>query len=311
MFNTLFAQGGLTLDRLRTFCTVAEAAGVTKAAGKNPVRQSQFSRQIKELETFFGTELMIRGKKGIALTPAGKRLAQISRGIFSSLGDFNSDCKAEPQRFAIGAGDSLLLWLLLPNVTILQNALPNVALDVSNFRTLDIVERVNDLRLDFGLIRRDAVSPLQNFKSLGFETYGLFVPVLLLAKQRVRDWKDVIARIPLTTIAGEGTFRAALEKAAQKNGTTLTFCLSCSTFPQAASALRTGDYAAILPTIATVELDRDKFTIISAPFIESQAREVCLVWNPRTLELRPKAAEFKDRLVNLLKLPGKSTARQA
>src|SRR5437660_8611473 len=146
---------------------------------------------------------MIRGKKGIVLTPAGKRLAQISRGIFSVLEDFNSDCKAEPQRFAIGAGDSLLLWLLLPRVTILQNALPNVALEVSTLRTLDIVERVNDLRLDFGLIRKDAVSPLQKCKSLGFETYGLFVPQRLLAEHRVHDWKEVIAKIPLTTIAGE------------------------------------------------------------------------------------------------------------
>src|SRR6266516_1932958 len=106
MFDKLFVEAGLSLDRLRSFCMVAEAGAVTKAAGRNPVRQSQFSRQIKELETFFGTELMLRGKKGIVLTPAGKRLAQISRGIFSALEDFNSDCKAEPQRFAIGAGDS-------------------------------------------------------------------------------------------------------------------------------------------------------------------------------------------------------------
>lgn len=71
MFTELLQQGGLALDRLLSFCFVAQAGGVTRAAKGDPARQSLFTRQIKELEEFFGTE-PIRGKgRGIVLTGAG------------------------------------------------------------------------------------------------------------------------------------------------------------------------------------------------------------------------------------------------
>lgn len=54
MATDLLSQGGLSLERLRSFCLVAEAGGVTKAAKGDAARQSQFSRQVKELEECFG-----------------------------------------------------------------------------------------------------------------------------------------------------------------------------------------------------------------------------------------------------------------
>ena len=72
MSDDLLQHSGLSLDRLQSFCCVAEAGGVTKAAKGDPARQSLFSRQIKELEEFFGVELMRRSGRGVALTEAGR-----------------------------------------------------------------------------------------------------------------------------------------------------------------------------------------------------------------------------------------------
>ena len=74
-FAQMLSKGGLSLDRLNNFCRIAEAGGITKAAGGDPGKQSLYSRQIKELETFFGTELKVRRGRGIALTEAGNELA--------------------------------------------------------------------------------------------------------------------------------------------------------------------------------------------------------------------------------------------
>jgi DNA-binding transcriptional LysR family regulator len=303
MFDALFRDRGLSLDRLRTFCMVAEADGVTKAAGKNANRQSQFSRQISELERFFGIQLMERHGKGITLTPSGKRLIKIAREIFVQLEDFNSHYKSEPQRFSIGAGDALLQWLLFPNVGALQKALPTVGIDVYGLPTLEIVDRITDLRLDFGLVRRDAIAPGQKFQSLGLENYALFVPRQLLSSKKPQTVKEVIAKVPLTTIAGEGRFRASLQRQAQKDKLPLSFSLCCSTFPQAARALRSGRYAAILPTIAADELDLTRFVTLPVPFLEP--REICLIWNPRSAKLRPQTNAVKDCLLMLLKFPSK------
>ena len=43
--DALFAAGGLSLERLRSFLAVAEAGSIAKAAKGDPTRQSQFSRQ--------------------------------------------------------------------------------------------------------------------------------------------------------------------------------------------------------------------------------------------------------------------------
>ncbi|MFZ1220111.1 MAG: LysR family transcriptional regulator [Chthoniobacterales bacterium] len=305
MFDSLFAEGGLSLERLRSFCMVADAAGVSKAALKSASRQSQFSRQIKDLETFFGVELMKRHSKGVVLTTAGKRLAKTAREILWELEDFAVDCKAVPQTFSIGAGDSLLQWLLFPNIGALQSALPKVGLNVYGLPTLEIVDRVSDFRLDFGLVRKDAVSPGLECQSLGLEAYALFVPRRLLSGTKPPTLNEVLSKVPLTTIAGEGRFRSTLLKQARKHKLPLRFSLCCSTFPQAARALRSERYAAILPTIAVDELDSDRFAMISTAPLESQTREICLVWNPRSAQLRPRTTAIRDCLVKFLKLPTK------
>jgi len=51
------AVGGFTIERLRAFCRIAESGSIVLAAKGDPTRQSQFSRQVKGLEEFFGTKL--------------------------------------------------------------------------------------------------------------------------------------------------------------------------------------------------------------------------------------------------------------
>ena len=56
MFARLFTDSGLSLDRLRALVEVGAAGSIARAAEGDPIRQSQFSRQIKELEDFFQTK---------------------------------------------------------------------------------------------------------------------------------------------------------------------------------------------------------------------------------------------------------------
>src|SRR5213083_1836099 len=113
MFADLLTQGGLSLDRLQSFCLVAEAGGVTKAAKGDPARQSLFSRQIKELEEFFGTELVRRKGRGIALTVAGQRLHLLAREQLLALSDFKKDSLGKPVELSLASGDSLIQWVLM------------------------------------------------------------------------------------------------------------------------------------------------------------------------------------------------------
>lgn len=86
---------------------------MTKAATDDPARQSLFSRQVKALEEFFGTELVRRKGRGFVLTPAGERLNGVSRECFASLWNFKSECQGLPVEIVIGAGESVIRCLLM------------------------------------------------------------------------------------------------------------------------------------------------------------------------------------------------------
>ncbi len=57
MFESLFSERGLSLDRLKVLIEVRDAGSIAQAAPGDPVRQSQYSRQLRELSEFFGCEV--------------------------------------------------------------------------------------------------------------------------------------------------------------------------------------------------------------------------------------------------------------
>jgi LysR family transcriptional regulator, nitrogen assimilation regulatory protein len=52
MFNELLSEGGLSLDRLKNFCALAEAGGIARVAGGDPAKQSLYSRNCGSWSNF-------------------------------------------------------------------------------------------------------------------------------------------------------------------------------------------------------------------------------------------------------------------
>lgn len=69
----------LDMTALRSFVAVAEAGGVTRAAGFLSLTQSAVSMQIKRLEQALGQTLLDRSGRGVALTAAGEQLLGYAR----------------------------------------------------------------------------------------------------------------------------------------------------------------------------------------------------------------------------------------
>ena len=111
MFEHLFSERGLSLDRLKTLIEVARAGSIAAAARGDSARQSLYSRQIKELEEFFGVELTRRRGKVLVLTRSGWELVRRAHESLCLLDDFKSRSRNMPYRFTIGAGDSLHAWI--------------------------------------------------------------------------------------------------------------------------------------------------------------------------------------------------------
>lgn len=69
----------LDLTALRSFVAIADAGGVTRAAGFLNLTQSAVSMQIKRLEEVLGQDLLNRAARKVGLTPAGEQLLGYAR----------------------------------------------------------------------------------------------------------------------------------------------------------------------------------------------------------------------------------------
>lgn len=69
----------LDVTTLRSFVAVADAGGVTRAAGFLHLTQSAVSMQLKRLEELLGLELLDRSGRTIALTASGEQLLVYAR----------------------------------------------------------------------------------------------------------------------------------------------------------------------------------------------------------------------------------------
>lgn len=284
----LLSQSGLSLERLQSFCLVAAAGGVTKAAKGDAARQSQFSRQIKELEEFFGAELLRRSGRGVVLTAAGQSLHALAREQFAALGDFKAACGSEPVRLTLAAGDSWLHWMVMARLAEWPGRLPEVRLRLLNWSTLEIVGGLTEGTLDFGLVRADAVPAHLGSAALGRLAYALFVP-RQLASSAAGGRLDAkgMGRLPLVTLEGEGFFRRELARLARRAKVALGVRLEVASFPLAARAVRTGAFAAVLPEVARGEFAADEVSELALPWLKPLARPMALAWNPRLAGVRP------------------------
>ncbi|AZL60129.1 LysR family transcriptional regulator [Tabrizicola piscis] len=73
----------LDLTALRSFVTVADVGGVTRAAGYLNLTQSAVSMQIKRLEESLGMQLFLRAARKLALSPEGEQLLSYGRRMLA------------------------------------------------------------------------------------------------------------------------------------------------------------------------------------------------------------------------------------
>jgi DNA-binding transcriptional LysR family regulator len=73
----------LDMTALRSFVAVADAGGVTRAAGFLNLTQSAVSMQIKRLEDVLGLEVLDRTARKVGLSPAGEQLLGYARKMLS------------------------------------------------------------------------------------------------------------------------------------------------------------------------------------------------------------------------------------
>lgn len=296
MYENLFSERGLSFDRLRVLVEVHDAGGIAQAAPGDPVRQSQYSRQLRELSEFFGIEVARRQGRQLKLTPQGVQLAELVRLQLHSLQDFRAECRAESVDYSIAAGDSLIHWLVIPRLAAVVRHKEAVRFATCNLRTNEIVQQLMDGRVDFGVIRKDALTAPLKCSPLGILNFVAVVPKALVSPGRDPSLADVLGQWPFAAHTSDGQFTQKLRAIAKSLKTELRPALICQSFPQALAAVRSGGFGSVLPTLALNDLEPGSYLEIPAGPLGNLNRSIVLAWNSRLPRVRLGAKKLIERL---------------
>lgn len=295
MYEELFSRSGLSLERLKTLCEIADRGGISKAAEGDPVKQSQFSRQLRELETFFDVALTRRRGRNAELTPEGKELATLSREVLTALGAFAREKRSGIQTVRIGAGESLLQWNVLPRLRQLRAAMPNTVFSFRNLRREDVIKQLQETQIDFGLMAERPVPVGIQTETLGVMRYRIYVRARSGASAGKLRWQEVLKR-PFVGLEGDGQQMRTIRGIASRHGVELAPSVLCSSLPNVAMVLGDHEGFAILPEVAA----RPGLVAIDAPFLVDLERAVWLAWSERRLAVRDAMERWRQVLQEAL-----------
>ena len=272
---------GISINRLLSFLQVANHSSLARAAPGDPIRRSQLSRQVGELERHFGKALIERSGRGIVVTPAGELLAGVVRELEKGFDAVRAEDGEAPVLYTLGAGDSLLQWWVVPRIAEVTNDVPRAVASLVSLSSADVETQLHDARLDFGIVRGKTAPKGLESRPLRVLEYALYVPRKLRSKVPTGNIAELLCTVPLALQQSEPALNEELVALAAKHGT-LHVALKCETFPQAYSAVCSERYAALLPTIADIHLPHRKVAEVKLPGLGRVTAKLHLAWHART-----------------------------
>jgi DNA-binding transcriptional LysR family regulator len=148
----------LDLDLLRSFVSVVDAGGFTRAGERVHRTQSTVSQQIKRLEESIGQPLLIRNGKDVTPTEAGERLLSYARRLLS-LAEEARDVMTRPSdegAVRLGIPEDFAAYRLAKLLASCTRERPGLRLHVRADQSLTLRRELERGELDLALFKRDA-----------------------------------------------------------------------------------------------------------------------------------------------------------
>jgi DNA-binding transcriptional LysR family regulator len=218
----------MELKQLQYFLTVAEERSVTRAAVRLHLTQPPLSAQLARLEHELGVRLLVRHRRGVDLTEAGRALAVRARRLLAEVEATAEEVAHTGQgragRFTL-AFVSATAWSLLPPLLRRFRAdQPDVAVRLLEDGADTVAGHVRERRAELGLVylppagAAAGVGPDLDVAVVRRETLVAVLPAAWAA--RVGDRVDLadLAREEFLTPTGSGALAAHLAGACRLSG---------------------------------------------------------------------------------------------
>jgi DNA-binding transcriptional LysR family regulator len=153
----------LETQDLASFVMLAEQLHFGRAAARVHVSQPALSKRIRGLEDKVGGPLLIRNRRGVALTPAGtmfyKDARRIIRDLEVALEAVQGATHGQLGKLRLGVGMSTVHSLVPRALLRFRESSPGVEIEIADMSTLSQVEALIAGRLDVGFVRLPVKHP--------------------------------------------------------------------------------------------------------------------------------------------------------
>src|SRR5271167_392201 len=148
----------LDLELLKSFVSVVDAGGFTRAGERVHRTQSTVSQQIKRLEEDIGQILLHRNGKDVTPTEAGERLLSYARRLLS-LAEEARDVMAQPGHegaVRLGIPEDFAAYRLAKLLASFSRSHPSLRMDVRADQSVYLRRDLERGEIDLALVKRDA-----------------------------------------------------------------------------------------------------------------------------------------------------------
>jgi DNA-binding transcriptional LysR family regulator len=277
------------LELLRSFVSVVDAGGFTRAGERVHRTQSTVSQQIKRLEDDVGQPLLDRSGKDVTPTEAGERLLSYARRLLS-LAEEARDVMARPGSegaVRLGIPEDFAAYRLTELLAAFSRSHPGLRLDVRADQSVYLRRDLERGELDLALLKRGA------HEKGGIASWPERVH-WVTSKSHPID--PMMSPVPLIGFPAGCVYRTGAIHAIESAGRAWYIAFSSSSLSGIQAAVAAGLGLSILPEMA-IQPDHRVLTAKDG-FAPIDKTEVALVASPNaspaTLRLADHLAEFCD-----------------
>ncbi|WBU63533.1 LysR family transcriptional regulator [Paracoccus aerodenitrificans] len=189
----------MNFRQLTYFMAVAEELHFGRAAERLGVAQPPLSRQIKQLEDELDTLLFHRGRSGVTLTQAGKRLFERGTEILSLMDDSKREIRRIGQgmqgRLRLGYVGSAVYGVLPTIVKSYRAANPKVFLSFSPMNNAGLQQALIRREIDIAIARPRLIDKEITSRPLGDEPLILAAPDTMFPGSTAIDCHDIADQV--------------------------------------------------------------------------------------------------------------------
>jgi LysR family nitrogen assimilation transcriptional regulator len=225
----------MDLRQLKFFVRAAEQGSLTRAAADLAVAQPVLSRQIRDLESELGVQLLSRNGRGVALTEAGKRFLlraqSISQDVQAAREEASSQRTSPSGTVSVAMIPSAGAILWVPLLARVQKSFPDIRLQVAEGYSGHIVEWLAGGKTDVGLVYQPQRAPnLHRELLLDERLYLVGAPDQPAFRSGRIDFPH-LAKLPLILPAAPHSVRRLMQTIAAKRRVTLNIELEVNAYP--------------------------------------------------------------------------------